>query len=138
MLSLYSTATQNYWPTLIFAFGGSPNAKICVGNTNMLVSKNTKICRTPNTKHKICVSPNANQWNIGCIGSPTQNIYIGQVHFIFVDVDFFQVGSHFSVEYGLYLKQCVRMSVMCMIFGTCASDECMEQFCYFGDFYQML
>ena len=27
--------------------------------TNMLVSKNAKICVTPNVKHKICVTPNA-------------------------------------------------------------------------------
>ena len=30
-----------------------------VGDTNMLVSKNAKICVTPNAKHKICVIPNA-------------------------------------------------------------------------------
>ena len=34
--------------------------KICVGDTNMLVSKNAKICLTPNAKHKICVYPDAN------------------------------------------------------------------------------
>ena len=40
-----------------------------VGDTNMLVSKNAKICVTPNAKPKICVTPtpnpNASQWNIG-------------------------------------------------------------------------
>ena len=30
-----------------------------VGDTNILVSKNAKICITPNVKHKICVIPNA-------------------------------------------------------------------------------
>ena len=44
----------------------------------MLVSKNAKICITPNAKHKICVTPTQNpkasQWNIGCVGSPTQNM----------------------------------------------------------------
>ena len=42
------------------ALGQSPNAKNCVGNTNMLVSKNAKICVTSNAKPKICVTPNAN------------------------------------------------------------------------------
>ena len=37
---------QNYW-------------NICIGDTNMLVSKNAKICLTPKAKHKICVTPNA-------------------------------------------------------------------------------
>ena len=30
-----------------------------VGDTNMLVSKNAKICVTPSAKPKICVTPNA-------------------------------------------------------------------------------
>ena len=47
--SLYSTATQNYW-RWCFALGQPHNAKICVGNTNMLVSKNAKICVIPNAK----------------------------------------------------------------------------------------
>ena len=28
-------------------------------------------------------TPNASQWNIGCVGSPTQNFRVGNVHFIF-------------------------------------------------------
>ena len=30
------------------------------GDTNMLVSKNAKICVTPNANAKICVTPNTN------------------------------------------------------------------------------
>ena len=30
----------------------------------MLVSKNAKICVTPDANAKICVTPNANRWNI--------------------------------------------------------------------------
>ena len=56
--------------------GGSSNVKICIGNTNMLVSKDAKICLTPNAKHKIAFpqtqTPNANQWNIGIYGFPTR------------------------------------------------------------------
>ena len=33
--------------------------EFCVGNTNTLVSENTKICVIPNAKPKICISPNA-------------------------------------------------------------------------------
>ena len=46
-------------PTQIFMLGGSANAKICFGDTKILVSKNTIICLTPNEKHKICVTSNA-------------------------------------------------------------------------------
>ena len=48
-LSLYSTAMRNYWRWGL-ALGQPPNAKIRVGNTNMLVSKNAKICITPNAE----------------------------------------------------------------------------------------
>ena len=53
-LSLNSTAMQNH-----------------IGDTNMLVSKNAKICINPNLNSKICVTPNASRWNIGGVGSPT-------------------------------------------------------------------
>ena len=33
-------------------------------------------------------NPNASQWNIGCVGSQTQNFHIGHVHFTFFCVDF--------------------------------------------------
>ena len=36
-----------------------PTPQFRVGDTNMLVSKNAKICSTPNAKYKICVTPNA-------------------------------------------------------------------------------
>ena len=82
-LSLYSTATQNYW--------GSPNAKICTGDT--------KICLTHNAKIKFVFpptqTPNANQWNIGCFGSPTPFFCVGHVHLIFVHFDFIRIGSRF-------------------------------------------
>ena len=37
-----------------------PMQKLCVEVTNMLVSKNVKICLTPHAKPKICVTPKAN------------------------------------------------------------------------------
>ena len=48
----------------------------------MLVSKNAKICVTPNAKPKIYVTPNASQWNIGCVGSPGVGVHVGHVHFM--------------------------------------------------------
>ena len=48
----------------------------------MLVSKNAKICVTPNANVKFCVTPNANKWNIGRVGSPTQNSRVGHVDFM--------------------------------------------------------
>ena len=56
LLSLYSAAMQNYW-YWGFALGQPPNAKICVGDINMLVSKNVNICVTPNANFKICITP---------------------------------------------------------------------------------
>ena len=51
----------------------------------MLVSKNARICFTPNAKPKICVTPtrnpNASQWNIGCVGSSGGGACVGHVHF---------------------------------------------------------
>ena len=77
-----------------------------------LGSKNAKTCVTPNAKHKICVTPNAKPqrepMNIGCIGSPTQNVCVGHAcrptfhvvcaHFIRVG---YPTGTQFAVEYGL-------------------------------------
>ena len=42
-------------PTRIL--GEPPNVKICVGNTNMLVSKNAKICLTPKRNIKFAFPP---------------------------------------------------------------------------------
>ena len=83
-LSLYSTATTIgldtqrhnfglptptcwYLKALKFAFSPTPNLKFVLPPTR---------------------TPNASQWNIGCVGSPTQNFRVGNVHFIFFCVDF--------------------------------------------------
>ena len=54
-----------------------------------------KICvtrrQTPNAKPKICVSPNASQWNIGWV--PTQNAGVGNVYFMFFVLISFALGS---------------------------------------------
>ena len=58
-LNLYSTARQNSrigdsrWSIHL-------TREFHIGDTNMLVSKNAKICVTPNTNSKICVTVNAN------------------------------------------------------------------------------
>ena len=58
MLSLYSTGPKTLgvgsWHWLRPAM-----PQFCIGYTNMLISKNAKICVTPDAKPKICVSPNA-------------------------------------------------------------------------------
>ena len=53
----------------------------------MLVSKNAKICVTPNAKPKIGVTPNAktsnaSQWNIGGIGPSGVGAGVGHVDFL--------------------------------------------------------
>ena len=64
----------------------------------MVVSKNAKICITPNAKHKICVTPNANPQR----ESVEYRIFLlSPCTFHFVGVNFIRVGSRFSVDYGL-------------------------------------
>ena len=62
-------------------WGALSMRKTCVCDTNMLLSKNAKICLTPTRNIKFAFpptqTPNANQWNIGCIGSPMQNFRVG-------------------------------------------------------------
>ena len=97
-LSLYSTATQNFrvgalrWSRL-------PTPEFHVGDTNILVSKNTKICVTTGAKPEICVNPNASQWNVGGVGSPMQNFRIGHVHLFCVSISF-ALGPVFQWNVG--------------------------------------
>ena len=80
-----------------------------VGYTNMLVSKNTKICVIPHAKHKICITPNAKpqcepmenrlRWvpnaeisHMPCI------FHVVCTHFILVG---YPTRTQFAVEYGL-------------------------------------
>ena len=60
---------------LILCFGLP--SQFHVGDTNLLVSKNAKICILPLTP-----SPNASRWNIGGVGSPTQSSHVGHVDFM--------------------------------------------------------
>ena len=47
-------------------------------------------------------NPNASQWNIGCVGSQTQNFRVGHVHFMFFVLISFAFGTQReSVEYRL-------------------------------------
>ena len=102
-LSLYSTVMQN---SHIGAsrWSRTPTREFCVGDTNMLVSKNAKICKfkTP--------TPIGNRWNIGRVGSPTQNSRVGHVHLIFlVSISFalgpvFQWNMSFTLFYAFQMK----------------------------------
>ena len=63
----------------------------------MLVSKNAKICVTPNANAKFALpptpTPKASRWNIGSVGSPTQNSHFGHVHFMFFVLISFALGG---------------------------------------------
>ena len=58
--------------------------QFCVGYTNMLVSKNVKICVTPTRNIKFALpptqNPNASQWNIGiykfCVGHVHSMLFV--------------------------------------------------------------
>ena len=85
----------------------------------MLVSKNAKICITPNVNTKICVTPNVNakicvapmrnpkasQWNIGYVGSPGVGACIGHVQ-LFVSISF-ALGSQrvHSFQWNMGLRE---------------------------------
>ena len=55
-----------------------PTPLFCVGDTNMLVSENAKICVSPDAKHKIGVSSDA------------KPLCVGHVYFIFYVLISFQ------------------------------------------------
>ena len=74
-----------------------------VGDINMLVSKNTKICVTPNMNAKICVNPESNPQ---CKPAEYRSRWVPNANFsghadFFFYVNFIHVVSRFSVEYGL-------------------------------------
>ena len=55
-----------------------PTPQFRVGDNNMLVSKNAKICITRKAKYKICVTPNAKPKR-----EPMEyNFRVGRVHFM--------------------------------------------------------
>ena len=101
LLSLYSTAMppSSRW---CLALGNTPTYNL-VTYTNMLVSKNTKICVTPDAKHKICITPKAKpqrksvEYRLRWV--PNSNFL--RWPSTFFGVYFIRVGSRFSVEYGL-------------------------------------
>ena len=61
------------------------NGNIVTGDTNMLVFYNTKIALPPTQTLKFALppmqTPRANRWNIGRVGSPSQN-RVGHVDFM--------------------------------------------------------
>ena len=75
------------------------------GDTNMLVSKNTKICVIPDSNLKFALpptqNPNASQWNIGRVGYPTPTFRLGHVDFMLFIPFFSRWVPLFSVEYRL-------------------------------------
>ena len=102
-----------------------------VGDTNMAISQNAKICVSPNAKPTICITPNktpnASQWiYIGCVGSPGVGAHVEHVHFrLFVSISF-ALGSQrkcgFSVEYGLkimmIIHRTIHISQMCPVLDS--------------------
>ena len=79
----------------------------------MLVSKNAKICLTPNAKHKICVTPNAKdqckpmEYRLRWVPSAKFSRWPCTFHGVFARFICVAVGyptrTQFAVEYGLYI-----------------------------------
>ena len=92
----------------------SPMREFCIRDTNMLVSKTTKICVTPNVNAKICITPKqtqyANRWNIGGVFVP--NAKFSQCE------GGFQWNMHFTIErhFGTMPTPCQeRFSEVCKL-----------------------
>ena len=121
VLSLYSTATQSHscW---VVTLAKTPNAKFCVANTNILVSKNAKICVTPMR------TPNVSQWNIGGVGFCGVGARIGHIHIMFVSILFQWVPNTnvFSVKYWLQAGMASKLATR-IDTGTNTSWDCQEQ-----------
>ena len=73
----------------------------------MLVSKNAKFAVPLTQIFKFALpptqNPNASQWNIGCVGSQTQNFCVGHVHStLFVLIPFVLVTQRNPVCSGIW------------------------------------
>ena len=77
--------------------GLDPQREILRWEYQYVVSKNAKICVSPNANVYICVTPNAtpntSQWNIDCVGSPGIGACVGHVHFMLFMSISFALGS---------------------------------------------
>ena len=66
-----------------------PTPQFRVGDTTCRYLKTLKFALPPTQ------IPKASQWNIGCVGSPTQNFHVGHVQFmLFVLIPFALVTQH--------------------------------------------
>ena len=93
----------------VLALAKTANIKFCVGNTNMLVSKNAKICVTPDTYFKICFTPNAKpqresvEYRLPWALNAKFLRWACTFHVVCVNFIHFGEATHmqFSVKYGL-------------------------------------
>ena len=101
-LSLYSIATQNTWRRGL-VLGNAPDARILrwgyqhVGIFWHYLTLKFTSPPTPNIKFALppTPTPDASQWNIGGVGSPTQNFCFGHVHFmLFMSISFAPGTQH--------------------------------------------
>ena len=114
-----STATQkdSLWAV---ALSNTPNARVL----RMLVSKNAKICVTPNVNSRICITPKANpqheqveyrsRWvpNVKFLRWPCR-FHVVCAHFILVGLP---TQTQFAVEYGrnlpIFSPPAVRLAAL--------------------------
>ena len=107
--SLYFTATHIFYVGVL-RWSRPPTPQFHIGDTNMLVSTNAKICVTPDAIPKICITPNTRppecqsvEYRLPWV--PNAKFSRWPCTFNFFSVDSIRVGSHFSVEYGLQIKR---------------------------------
>ena len=125
-LSLYSTAMQNFsrWG---FALDIPPTRNFALGIPTCWYLETLKFALSPNANAKICVTPNASQWNIGCVGSPGVGACIGHVHFmLFVSISF-ALGSQrersFQWNMGFSFQHCWCLYANSAIFRPKGPDS---------------
>ena len=98
-----------------------------VGFTNMLVSKNTKICVTPNMKHKICVTPNTKPQR-----EPMEYrlCWVPKTKFSLWPCTFHVVCVHFipSLQWNMGLKDFYKYVCIYIVLGKMSKHQCLVHY----------
>ena len=84
-------------------WGAHPMRKFALAIPTCWYLKTRKFALPPTRNIKLALpptqNPNVSQWNISCVGSPTENFRVGHVHFFFVSISF-TLGPVFQLNMG--------------------------------------
>ena len=107
----------------------------------MLVSKNANFFIGPTRTLKFVLlpepTPSTSQWNIGCVGSPMQHFWVGNVHFFLLLLISFAFGSQhkpsfkWNMGFKVYLRTVVVGAERMLLVSFIQADrhECIGNSC---------